>query len=65
MYRLHQELNRENNDSLWHWIIAMTDLQVHQRSGIHELDQDMIDCTGEVHRLNPNIYNRQDDQQLD
>ena len=58
MYSLHQELNRENNDSLWYWIIAMTDLQVHQRSGIHELDQDMIDCTGEVHRLNPNIYNR-------
>jgi len=61
MYQLHQSLNRENNDSLWLWILGMTDLLVHQRSGSYSFDNDMIDCNQEVQRLNPHIYNRQDD----
>ena len=61
MYKLHQSLNKENNDSLWLWILGMTDLLVHQRSGSYSFDNDMIDCNQEVHRLNPHIYSRQDD----
>lgn len=62
MYQLHQALNRENNDSLWLWILGMTDLQVHNRSGTYSFEPDMADCFNEVQRLNPNIYNKQDDQ---
>lgn len=62
MYQLYQALNRSNNDSLWLWILGMTDLIVHQRQTLSSLDNDMLDCGNEVIRLNPNIYNRQDDQ---
>jgi len=56
-------LNRENNDSLWLWILGMTDLIVHQRSGSYSFDQDVMECSNEVLRLNPNINNnnRSDD----
>jgi len=43
----------------------MTDLTVHARSGSYSFDNAMIDCANEVQRLNPHIYNRQDDQELD
>lgn len=62
MYQLYQALNRSNNDSLWLWILGMTDLIVHQRQTLSSLDNDMLDCGNEVIRLNPNIYNRQDEQ---
>jgi CDC45-like protein len=62
MYQLQQALNRESNDSLWLWILGMTDLIVHNRSGSHSFQEDMLECSNEVQRLNPNIYNRDDDQ---
>lgn len=33
----------------------MTDLMVHNRSGTHSMDQDMMECATEVQRLNPNL----------
>jgi hypothetical protein len=66
LYELYKALNRESNDSLWLWILGMTDLIVHQRSGSYSFDNDMIECGNEVLRLNPNIYNKIDDpNQLD
>lgn len=62
MYQLYLALNRSNNDALWLWILGMTDLIVHQRQTMNSLDNDMLDCGNEVIRLNPNIYNRLDDQ---
>ena len=35
----------------------MTDLIVHQRSGSYSFDQDVMECSNEVLRLNPNINN--------
>jgi len=43
----------------------MTDLTVHVRSGSHNLDESMMECNNEVQRLNPNIYNNRDNQNLD
>ena len=54
-------MNRENNDSLWLWILGMTDLIVHQRSGSYSFDQDVMECSNEVLRLNPNINNNRSD----
>ncbi len=42
----------------------MTDLTVHVRSGSHILEDDFLECNNEVQRLNPHIYNRQDNQQI-
>jgi CDC45-like protein len=58
MYQLQQALNRESNDSLWLWILGMTDLIVHNRSGSYSFEGDMLECSNEVQRLNPHIYNR-------
>ena len=41
----------------------MTDIVVHSRSGAHSVDQDQTECFNEVQRLNPSIYNRQDDEE--
>lgn len=39
----------------------MTDLIVHQRSGSYSFDQDMMEASNEVSRLNPNISNNRSD----
>lgn len=39
----------------------MTDLIVHQRSGSYSFDQDVMECSNEVLRLNPNINNNRSD----
>jgi hypothetical protein len=43
----------------------MTDLQVHARSGIYSFDQDVLDCSNEVQRLNPHIYNKTDEPHME
>lgn len=60
-------MNKESNDFLWLWILGMTDLIIHAKAGTggstssHSLDQDLLEITNEVQRLNPHIYNKQDD----
>ena len=43
----------------------MTDLIVHNRSGSYSFDGDMMECSNEVQRLNPHIYNKQDDNLIE
>jgi hypothetical protein len=56
-----QALNRETKEMLWLWILGMTDLIIHCRSGTYEHQEDIILCNDEVQRLNPHIYNARDD----
>ena len=58
-------MSRETNDSLWLWILGMTDIIVHQRSGAHSIDQEQNECFNEVQRLNPSFYNKQQDDEED
>lgn len=62
LYQLAQQLNRESNDMLWLWILGMTDLVIHARSNHYSFDSDIIDCSNEVQRLNPHIYNKHDNE---
>lgn len=50
---------------LWWWIVGMTDLRVHYKHALDGLDEDMAICDDEVQRMNPNIYNRDYDDDLD
>ena len=50
-------LNKESRDSLWCWIIGMTDLQVSQKTGVYDQDDDIHKCADEVQRLHPSLYN--------
>eukprot|EP00347_Sterkiella_histriomuscorum_P008719 403344017 len=65
MYQVCQAMNRENKDMLWLWIVGMTDLRVHYKHATDGLDEDMSLCDDEVQRLNPNIYNRDNEDDID
>lgn len=43
---------------LWYWIIGMTDLRIHNKTGAYDYDEDIAKCNDEVQRLNPNLYNK-------
>lgn len=47
---------------LWYWILGMTDLIVHAKSGTYDYDDDIPKCNDEVQRLNPHIYNNLESQ---
>ena len=44
---------------LWLWIVGMTDLILHSKSGTYDYDDDIEKCNDEVQRLNPHIYNKE------
>jgi hypothetical protein len=50
-------LNREGKDNLWLSIVGHSDQEIHERRTEAELAYDKAFFTGEVHRLNPEIYN--------
>jgi hypothetical protein len=45
---------------LWYWIIGITDLIIHNKSGTYDYDDDIERCNDEVQRLNPHIYNKRE-----
>lgn len=45
---------------LWCWIIGMTDLILHNKTGTYDYDDDIEKCNDEVQRLNPHIYNKEE-----
>jgi hypothetical protein len=58
MYQMCSQLNRNNRDMLWLWIVGMTDLILHNKTGTYDYDEDIEACNNEVSRLNPQIYNK-------
>lgn len=38
---------------LWYWIVGMTDLIIHNKTGTYDYDEDIEKCNNEVQRLNP------------
>lgn len=62
IYNLCTQLNKENKDMLWWWIVGMTDLIIHNKMGVFDQDEDIGKCNDEVQRLNPHIYNNLDAQ---
>lgn len=55
-------MNRQTKDMLWFQIVGMSDLIIHNKTGTYDYDDDITRCNDEVQRLNPHIYNKQDDQ---
>jgi hypothetical protein len=52
---------RETKDMLWYWIIGMSDLIIHSKSGTYDYDDDISSCNDEVQRLNPHVYTNQEE----
>jgi cell division control protein 45 len=51
-YQLSAQLNRNNKDSLWWWIVGLSTLQLHNKAA--EIDNDEImSCNDEVVKLHP------------
>lgn len=62
MYSLAQQLNRENNDYLWLWILGITDQLIHNRISHNQYGLFISDCYNEVLRLNANEENEDDEE---
>ena len=52
-YQLSSQLNRATKDMLWWWIMGLTDLIVHCRSGDLEYSEEIKKCNSEVAKLHP------------
>lgn len=53
LYELAKQMNRENKDALWCWIIGLSDLIVHSKAGELEYNDEIQRCNEEVFRLHP------------
>jgi len=51
MYFVAQQLNKENLDYLWYWIIGITDQLIHNRVSFNQYETHISDCRNEVLRL--------------
>lgn len=56
-YELSKQLNRNNKDLLWFWIIGMSNLIVHHRIGEMEYNEEVRMCNEEVLRMHPSASN--------
>jgi len=51
MYYIAQQLNKENLDYLWYWIIGITDQLVHNRISFSQYEEFINECRNEVLRM--------------
>lgn len=58
-YELSKQLNRNNKELLWYWIIGLSNLMVHQKIGQMEYDEEVQLCNEEVVRLHPSEHNKE------
>ena len=58
-YQLTQQLNRESKDTLWWWIIGLSDLAVHCKQGDAEFTEEIVKCNEEVNKNFPSDENQQ------
>ena len=47
-------MNRETKDLLWMWIIGLSDIIIHCKSGQLDYTDEVLRCNDEVLRLHPN-----------
>jgi hypothetical protein len=53
MYQLSSQLNRNNKDMLWFWIIGLSELIIHCKSGDVEYNREIEECNDEVMKFGP------------
>ena len=58
-YELSKQLNRNNKELLWYWIIGMSNQMVHERIGQLEYTEEVQMCNEEVFRLHPTESNQE------
>lgn len=56
-YELSKQLNRNNKDLLWFWIIGLSNQIVHQKIGESEYEEEVQVCNEEVLRMHPTEVN--------
>ena len=59
LYELSKQLNRNNKQLLWFWIVGLSNLMVHQKIGQMEYDEEIQLCNEEVCRLHPSEHNKE------
>lgn len=47
------QLNKNNKDLLWLWIIGLSNMIVHQKIGEMEYNEEVQMCNEEVYRMHP------------
>jgi len=63
IYEMCLQMNRESKDMLWLRILGATDQVIHSKCGTYDYDDDVMKCIEEVQRLNPHIYNVNNQEQ--
>lgn len=58
-YELSKQLNRNNKELLWYWIIGMSNLIIHERVGEFEYTEEVRQCNEEVLRMHPSMSNQE------
>jgi hypothetical protein len=59
LYQLSSQLNRSSKDFLWFWIVGLSDLMIHSKSGEIEYNEEIEICNDEVFKLHPSEHNNQ------